>query len=431
MAAIPSLLVATLGLLAKSRVTAVASVVNFLAAPGRRHAERRPPSDCAAPASLSLVIADTEPRLDRRVATAALNLGHDHEVHLLHEAAPGRRWSVLDFLVTSPRARLCYRALWLGWRQRRRIARTLGLDRRFSLTAGLPACWRSLDAAIGLRDRLRRRLRASPQVTGSLIANDLYCAAALIGLAEARGLRKVYDSHEFQIDRGRRKGLARIWIEYGLEAMVVAEVDEVLTVNAPLARLMQDLFAPRGPVRVVHNDHFETHPVAPSPAQASAPAPLLVFIGSGLSGRMLAEAGEGALAPFERALFYTGPAASLLAQATPGWQVRHCGDDYEPALLAAIAGRRAFVWCCLADECLSYRLATPNKFFQALALGLPIIASEGSYLAELCTRHGIGLVFRPGNADALAAGMETCDHAALATAMGQLRDAFRAGQAEI
>ena len=39
----------------------------------------------------------------------------------------------------------------------------------------------------------------------------------------------------------------------------------------------------------------------------------------------------------------------------------------------------------------SYRYALPNKFFQAQALGCPIIAYENTYLAEIIEEFGCGL----------------------------------------
>jgi glycosyltransferase involved in cell wall biosynthesis len=46
---------------------------------------------------------------------------------------------------------------------------------------------------------------------------------------------------------------------------------------------------------------------------------------------------------------------------------------------------------------LSYELATPNKFFQALAVGIPIIASEGTYLSKIVIEHGVGVIFTGDN----------------------------------
>ncbi|MFQ6106377.1 MAG: glycosyltransferase family 4 protein [Thermoplasmata archaeon] len=53
------------------------------------------------------------------------------------------------------------------------------------------------------------------------------------------------------------------------------------------------------------------------------------------------------------------------------------------------------VFCMFDPEHPLYRIGFPNKFFEALATGRPIIASEGTYVGELVERLKCGIVFRP------------------------------------
>jgi hypothetical protein len=58
-----------------------------------------------------------------------------------------------------------------------------------------------------------------------------------------------------------------------------------------------------------------------------------------------------------------------------------------------VTERRCLMLCCHGNQCLSYSYSLPNKFFQSLVVGMPVIASLGTYLAELVEKHSLGLFF--------------------------------------
>jgi glycosyltransferase involved in cell wall biosynthesis len=56
----------------------------------------------------------------------------------------------------------------------------------------------------------------------------------------------------------------------------------------------------------------------------------------------------------------------------------------------------------IENVCLNYYYCTPNKLFQYLHAGLPVIASDFPEMRALIERHGVGVTFDPSDPDALA-----------------------------
>jgi len=202
-------------------------------------------------------------------------------------------------------------------------------------------------------------------------------------------VRVVYDSHEVQVHRHRKSGLLRMLIEHHHEQRALEVATSVRTVNLAVARAMQQLHPWLSePPDVVLNDFFAHRPVGIANA---ATRPTLVYVGRAVKGRQLeriARACEGA--PFEVRGFLLAGAVAPAGSDPNHWLA--AGDDYEDSLAALMTRQRCIMWCCLETRALSYRLATPNKLFQALALGMPVLASPGTYLADLVAEHGIGAI---------------------------------------
>jgi hypothetical protein len=145
---------------------------------------------------------------------------------------------------------------------------------------------------------------------------------------------------------------------------------------------------------VVHvrlNDFYPHHPAHPA---CLTEMPGLIYVGKGVIGRGL-EALDGPAQSLGFEVF-----AYLLDTPLPGhisgryWH--HGPAAYEDSLLKLVRARRCMMWCCVSASAVSYRLATPNKLFQALAMGIPIIASPDTYLADLIREYGIGVVLDEG-----------------------------------
>lgn len=215
--------------------------------------------------------------------------------------------------------------------------------------------------------------------------------ARRLGAGGGRRAPLIYDSHELYLESGAVLGRPRWavgWLERRERAWA-AHASALITVNDALAGIL----GPRlGAQRVVVIHNCPPRPAAePSAADdrirraagIPAAAPVVISHGGFRPGRGLQEAAEAILVPgleaAHLALLGFGPLrAELLALAA---EPRFGGRVH---VLDPVAPDDVVAWVASADvACLpvqatnrSYELATPNKLFEALAAGVPVVASD-------------------------------------------------------
>lgn len=255
--------------------------------------------------------------------------------------------------------------------------------------SGMLACLRWLRLVVIGASQLRGRPGFSKGT--EFHAHDLYCGVTAVLAGLPLDSKLIYDSHELQIHRNRANGWVRILIDAGLERLILRRADELHVVNAAIAEVMQSLHDMHAKVLVRSNDFYRHHAAPVAPATS---LPAMVYVGKGVRGRELELLDQPvSTMGFEVFAYLLG---SDLPRHIKGAQWNFGPLDYESSLMQLVSSRRCMMWCCLNTSSLSYRLATPNKFFQALAVGIPIVATRGTYLATLVEKHEIGTVFEEG-----------------------------------
>jgi glycosyltransferase involved in cell wall biosynthesis len=364
----------------------------------------------------SLILVDESTEGDRRVARSRV-------------ALPGAQ--ILDIRICSTPNIRCrigsvLKATWLiaaglfsvPFARRRRIAALLGEMVRDGPGIGLRSAWMWTYRSV----RAARALKPSCGRFAVFHAHDLYCGLSAVLAKPSRKCRLVYDAHELEIHRNRHAGWLRILVEHHFERQILRRADEVIVVNHAIAEAMRVLYAmPLPNLRIEYNDFYAHHPV-PRPDAGSRPA--IVYVGKGVHGRQLdrLDRPEDELG-FSVYGYFLGKElpAGLSAQF---WRLGPV--DYEADLLSLVKSRRCLMWCCLDAHVLSYKLALPNKFFQALAVGIPVIASPGTYLAQIVERYRLGVVLE-GDIAALAPRVGSPEFERWTAAVATFREAFRNG----
>ncbi len=262
--------------------------------------------------------------------------------------------------------------------------------------------------------------RVSPVI---IHANDLAAGLAVALARPGADTKVIYDAHELEVHRNRRTGWLRILIEHEQERLVIAAATETRTVNTAVARTMAKLHPSLAELpRIVPNDLYEHHDVA---AASALERPALVCVGRGLRGRRLEQLDrEPAELGFEVCVW---PLGGVMPRGVVGRHWRIGPDDYESSLLSTARERRCLMWCCVDSSALSYRLATPNKFFQALAVCMPVVASPGTYLSELVEAHGIGPISDGSDFPALRARVLSEEYVGWVNNVRRLRARIRDG----
>ena len=214
--------------------------------------------------------------------------------------------------------------------------------------------------------------------------------AAVFARGDAPAARLVYDSHELYIASGATAGRPAWAVDWlaRRERSWSRDADALVTVNHPLAdELRRRLAIER--VVVVHN--CPPRPTTAPPrddrirqaASIPAEAPVVLYHGGLRPGRGLRQLAEALLEPgleaVHAAFLGFGPlldeVAALAGEPRFGRRLH---------LLDAVPPDEVVAWVASADVAAlpiqasnrSYRLSTPNKLFEALAAGVPVVASD-------------------------------------------------------
>jgi glycosyltransferase involved in cell wall biosynthesis len=261
----------------------------------------------------------------------------------------------------------------------------------------------------------RLAFRAAASKPEVVHAHD--AAMLLPGLLAARrcGARLVYDSHELATGVPYR---SRAWaaLVAGVERLGAPRADATIAVSAGIAAALSERYRLRRPAAVVRN-----LPDLPPPGAAPAPdlrrelgvgdAPLILHQGAVAAGRgcetLLAALD---LLPAAHLLFLgaEGPYADHLRAAAAAAGVggrAHLLSPAPPKALLSHTAQADVGVSLLADSCENHRLALPNKVFEYVAAGLPVVVADLPETARLTREHGIGWTADPDDPASVAAAL--------------------------
>jgi glycosyltransferase involved in cell wall biosynthesis len=224
---------------------------------------------------------------------------------------------------------------------------------------------------------------------------DVWHAHDLTGLAAImpnlpRRSRVVYDSHELFLETGtalRLPAAARLVLR-AYERRLVSRVSAVITVNEALASVFRRRYR-RLHVLAVHNCPDRWSPPIPRPtvlrevAGVSADATVILYHGALSANRGVEQLMQVLLeSGFEDAhLVLLGfgemRADFIRASAEARWKNRvHVLDPVPPAELMQWVASADIGAMPIQPSTLNHRLSTPNKLFECLAAGIPVVASD-------------------------------------------------------
>lgn len=263
----------------------------------------------------------------------------------------------------------------------------------------------------------RLALRAAATRPDVVHAHD--AAMLLPGLLAARRSRAklVYDSHELACGVPYRRG-AWPHVVAAVERLGAPRADATITVSDGIAARLDERYGLRRPPTVIRNV-----PDLPPPGSARAPelrrelnigdAPLVLHQGAVARGRgcetLLRALG---LIPDAHLLYLgaEGAYAKRLRELAGrlGLAARtHLLPPAPPVQLLSLTAQADVGVSLLEDNCENHRLALPNKLFEYVAAGVPVVVSDLPEGARLVREHGIGWCADAASPESVAAAVRT------------------------
>jgi glycosyltransferase involved in cell wall biosynthesis len=271
-----------------------------------------------------------------------------------------------------------------------------------------------------LIDWLRRvrRLSGERSPADVYVAHDLNTLPVAAAAARRAGARLLYDSHELFVERGLLSPVERpIWKL--VERRLIRRADIVTTVSEPIAAELARRYGVETPTLI------QNCPDLPERTPDARAAAERLRDRAGLDGDEPIILYQGAIQP-ERGLFDLVEAAGRIGR---GVVVLMGSGRLKEELreridAAGLAQRVRLVDPVPPEELLGYTAgatigvhpmelrslnnyyAAPNKLFEYMAVGLPVVVSRLPVMERVVTEHEIGLICEPSDPPSLAAAID-------------------------
>jgi glycogen(starch) synthase len=228
------------------------------------------------------------------------------------------------------------------------------------------------------------------------------------------GARLVYDSHEFAASVPYRER-SWAWFVSTIERLVVPRCAAVITVSDGIASRLRDRYRLRATPTVVRNvsalescgsgrlrSALMIGPDVPLVLHQGAPAPsrgceVMIDAVAHLDGVHLAFLGDPEPG-------YWRQLQAMIDGCGAGARIHRLPSIPLEELLASTAEADVGV-TLLQDTCENHRLALPNKLFEYIAAGVPVVASALPEMARLIDAYGVGWSVAPDDPVALAGAL--------------------------
>lgn len=281
---------------------------------------------------------------------------------------------------------------------------------------------RTLEWSARVRSAYRRRPLACVN------AHSLAVLPLSALLASATGAKLVYDTHELETETSGYKGV-RQKIGKVIERLLIRRCDLVVAVSGAIAEWYATTYGIRRPVVVRNIPQFAAPVEIDREARRAAIGLRLdritfIYQGGFIAGRGIERLLRvfAQLPEVDLVCMGSGPLQPLVAQAAAAYP--------NIILIPPVPPHEVLSWSLVADvgvcltdnSCLSHDYSLPNKIFEYLHAGLPIVVNPLVEQQAMVESLGCGWV-APTDDEALKAMIRSIDRAALARRIQGVADA--------
>ena len=237
-----------------------------------------------------------------------------------------------------------------------------------------------------------------------LHCNDLNTlpVAAVIKKFFNRDIKVLYDAHEYETETYALKGLRKIITKWA-ERFLIRYADRVITVSESIANEYVKLYGIQKPALVLNtpylqevtkNDNFRKK------FGIEEQRKIYLYQGALTPNRgielliktfQILEEEKGNLSPVVVFMGY-GDLKTLIEQASRASRAIYLHEAVAPERILEYTSSADFGISMIEDSCLSYRYALPNKIFEYMMAGIPVIVSNLPEMRAIIEQYGVGVV---------------------------------------
>ena len=233
-----------------------------------------------------------------------------------------------------------------------------------------------------------------------LWANDLDTLLPNFLVSKLKGIPLVYDSHEYFTEvpeLQHRPAVKKTWL--AIERFIFPKLEHVITVNDSIAALYKETYGKD--VTVIRNVPFSQEPPAPVDRKTLGIPPgnsVIIFQGSGINVHRGAEEVLAAMQYVEGATLMFVGGGDVIGKLKSETQRLGFGDRVLFVPRQAPEMLRSYTACADIGLTLdkntniNYRFSLPNKLFDYIHAGVPVLASNLEEVRNIVETYDVGMI---------------------------------------
>jgi glycosyltransferase involved in cell wall biosynthesis len=267
------------------------------------------------------------------------------------------------------------------------------------------------------RRYMREALRAVRDRPAAVwVAHDLETLPLALRARERHGGRVLYDSHELFVESSLARWEGRRWTR--IERRTIGRADAVVTVSDSIAGELARRYGIAVPHVILNAPDYlapeDEHPVdLRRELDLPADARIALYLGGIVQHRGLEQLIDAAAVRSDLAVVMLGPSSDayrgglerLAAERGVAERTRFLPPVAPSEIRRHAVGADVGI-STIQDTFLNYRYALPNKLFDYLHAGLPVVASDFPDMRALVERYGVGAVCDPASPRSVAEAID-------------------------
>jgi glycosyltransferase involved in cell wall biosynthesis len=228
-----------------------------------------------------------------------------------------------------------------------------------------------------------------------------------------RGSKVIYDAHEYEINDVPNQSRLSIKLKYFIERFFIQFADEVITVSDSIADAYKGLYGIDKPHLVLNCPVYKSpgpHDLFREKFNISSAQRIFLYQGGLAKGRGI----EILLQAFEESddtelvlvCMGYGPLEGLVQEKASASSNIYFHPAVSPEFLLDYTTSADFGILFYQDNCLNHKYCSPNKMFEYLMAGLPVIVSNLHEMRRLVKKHGIGSIANENTVEGFKVGIQ-------------------------